>query len=190
MDKSYKLCKKCEIVLKATLDSQHAWLFGNRLKNIKNKAIKVINLNKEIYKHSNLIVMRYLLSFLNILILCYVLNVKVEFPTLENPKQFVPNYFTPYTVVVNDYYNFMKNQSKNFAEEMIDLNNFNIEMNFLGVISTTGFLLHVFLVFGERFSNWWKINELLVWIILFLSSSVPVDSKYGGQIKVLQVKIF
>lgn len=175
-------------MLKTTLDHQHAWLFGNRLKNIKNNTLKVIQLNKEKCKNSNLLSMRYLLSILNILILCNVLNVKVEFPTLQNTKQFVPSYFSPYTVIVNNYYYLMKNTSKNFAEELIDLNSFNFETNFLGIISTMGFLLHVFLVLGERFSNWWKINELVVWIILFLTSSVPVDSKYSGQIKVLQVR--
>ncbi|KAJ8980771.1 hypothetical protein NQ317_016022 [Molorchus minor] len=32
LDKAYKLCKKCDTVLKSTLNKQHAWLFGNRVK--------------------------------------------------------------------------------------------------------------------------------------------------------------
>lgn len=189
LEKSYKLCHKCDQVLKSTLDHQHAWLFGNRLKSFKNKALKVINNNKDFYKNTNLSFMRYLLSSLNILILCYLLNVKVELPSLQNTKQFVPSYLNSYTIIVNDYYDLMKNRSKNLVEEMVDLNHFNFETNFLGTVSTLGFLLHVFLVLGERFSNWWKINEMLVWIILFLTSLVPADSKYGTEIKVLQVRV-
>lgn len=188
MEKSYRLCNKCERVLKATLDHQHAWLFGNRLKNFKNKALKVITLTRDSNQINSPSFIRYLLSSLNFLILCYLLNVKVELPSLPNTKHFIPSYFTPYTVIVNDYYDFMKNSSKNFAEEILTFNQFNFESNFLGITSTLGFLLQVCLVFSENFSNWWKVNEMLVWIILFLTSSVPPDSVYAGQIKVLQVR--
>lgn len=189
LEKSYRLCIKCEGVLKATLDHQHAWLFGNRLKNFKNKAFKVISTNKDFINTNKFSVLRYLLSTINILILCYLLNVKIELPSINNTKQYLPNYLTAYSVIVKDYYILMKNSSKNFAEEIVDFNQINIETNFLGVTSTLGFMLHVFLVLGEHFSNWWKVNEMLVWILLFLTSSVPLNSPYSGQVKVLQVRI-
>lgn len=132
--------------------------------------------------------MRYLLSTLNILILCYLLNVKVELPSISTTKQLIPNYFTSYTIIISDYYNLMKNNSKNFAQEIIDFNQFNFDTNFLGIVSTIGFFLQVFLVFSEDFSNWWKVNEMLIWIIMFLTSTVPLNNFYSGQIKVLQVR--
>lgn len=189
MEKSYRLCNKCEKILKATLNHQHAWLFGNRLKNLKTKALKVITSNKDIINTNKFSFLRYLLSTINILILCYLLNVKVELPSIKNTKQFIPNYLTPYTVIVKDYYYLMRNSSKNFAEEIINFNQINFETNFLGVTSTVGFLLHVFLVLGENFSNWWKVNEMLVWILLFLTSSIPLNNAYSGQVKALQVRI-
>lgn len=189
LEKSYRLCFNCERVLKVTLSQQNAWLFGNHLKNFKNKAFKVISLNTDLNSCHSLSFVRHLLTTLNISVLCYLLNVKVELPTFDNAKQFIPSYFTPYTVIVNDYYHLVKNSSKNFAEEIVDLNHINIETNFLAVSSVLGFILQIFLVFGEHFSNCWKLNEMLAWILLFLTSSVSYKSAYSGQIKVLQVSV-
>lgn len=175
--------------MRVTLDQQHAWLFGNRLKSFKNKALKVISSNTDFSLTNNQSFIRNLLSTLIILILCYLLNVKVELPSLYNAKQFIPSYFTPYTIIVKNYYDLMKNSSRNFAEEVIDVSQFNFEIHFLVVTSTVGFFLQVFLVFWEKFSNWWKVNEMLIWILLFLTSSVPINSAFSCQIKALQVSL-
>lgn len=147
----------------------------------------MITLNK-VSNQTNRSFIRYLLSTLNILVLCYLLNVKVDLPSISSTNKLIPNYLTPYKVIVNDFYNLVKNNSKIFAEEIINFNHFNFETNFLGIVSSLGFFLQVFLVLGEDFSNWWKVNEMLIWIIMFLTSSVPLSSVYAGQIKLLQVR--
>ncbi|RZC39213.1 uncharacterized protein BDFB_005325, partial [Asbolus verrucosus] len=34
LEKAYKLCRKCDQVLKKTVDKQNAWIFGNKIKNL------------------------------------------------------------------------------------------------------------------------------------------------------------
>lgn len=187
LEKSYKLCNKCETVLKVTLSQQQAWLFGNRLKSFKTKALKVINSAKDLNKENKLLFIRYSISILNMLMLCYLLNVKIELPSFSNTKQLIPSYFKPYTVIVKHYYVSMTNTSRTFVESFFDLNQVNVDTNFMSIVTTLGFLLQFLLVLTEEFSNWWKVNEMLAWILLFLTSSVPSNSVYAGQIKVLQV---
>lgn len=123
------------------------------------------------------------------MLLCYLLNVKVEIPTPDNIKQFIPSHLISYSILAENYYKSLKNSSQVYIEQIVNFKQFNFETNFVGATSTLGFLLQVFLVLGEKFSNWWKANEMLVWMLLFITSSVPLNNAYAGQIKVLQVRI-
>lgn len=188
LEKSYRLCRKCDIVLKQTLNRQHAWLLGNKLKNFKNKALNVINTTAtDISQLNSLTLVRCLLSALNVITICYLLNVKIDIPSVNTAKQFIPAFLNPYTLFIKDYYGLMSNSSQYLASNYMNFKQFYVETSILAILSTFGFFLQVILVLGETFFNRWKLNEMIVWILLFLTSSISLDSVYAGQIKVLQV---
>lgn len=177
-------------MLKKKLEQQHAWLFGNRMKDLKTKALNLVNSNRDRVYSYNLSVVRSLLLFTVIVIFCYLLKIKIEISSLKNAKPVILEPLKPYAKIVEEYYNLMKKSALNLSATYIDFKEINFEANFLSVITILGFFLQVFLVLREKFSNWWKANEMMVWILLFLTSSVPLDSLYSGQIKILQVCVF
>lgn len=168
------------------MDRQHAWLFGKHLINLKTKAVKVISLSKDL-KPTHFAFVRYLLTFLNVIMFCYLLNIKIELPPFQNVKKFLPSYWKPYTVVVKDFYNKVTTDSNIFVPEFLVLNKINVNLHFLTVISSLGLFLHTMLMIVERKSNWWKVNEMFTWMVLLLTSLVRSTNVYSGHIEVLQV---
>ncbi|CAH1155973.1 unnamed protein product [Phaedon cochleariae] len=191
LEKSYKLCKKCEKVVKTSIDNKNAWIFGNNLKNLKNKGISLIDLTKsngltrELKQSFCLKIIRYTLIVFTVLILCQILNVKIDFP-IPNIKIMVPKILGSYKIILTEVW---FNATKQFEEKMNNLNSFMpVDIrNKLVPITSIGCLLNFVLLICDKKSVWWKINDSLGWLVLVLSSTMPLDSDSSVFINILQV---
>lgn len=95
LDKAYKLCKKCDNVLKNTLDSQNRWLFNMKLLK-ENKFIKKV-INRKLLKDNY--VHRVILLVMVIIWLVYVICEMIL--QIHNLNQYLPSYMWPYAKYIN-----------------------------------------------------------------------------------------
>nr|CAI5842962.1 unnamed protein product [Callosobruchus analis] len=194
LEKAYKLCRKCEAVLKATIDRQHSWLFGNRLKNLRKRGMSLINLTKSSqgftkkYKQSMFLrAIRYILILLTLLVMCNVLKIKIEYPSDIKVK--IPQ---KYNVIINDLYDVVNNSTATLNKEINNLNkylpyNTKIQGNALVLVCAVGLLLEAILVVFERRSNIWKTVRFLSWMVFLCTSAVVLDKKHQLTINVFKV---
>nr|CAH7721585.1 unnamed protein product [Callosobruchus chinensis] len=194
LEKAYKLCKKCEAVLKATIDRQHSWLFGNRLKNLRKRGMSLINLTKSSqgftkkYKQSMFLrTINYILILLTLLMMCNVLKIKIEYPSDIKVK--IPQ---KYDVIINDLYDVVNNSTAILNKEINNLNkylpyNTKVQGNVLVLVSAVGFLLEVILVLFERRSNTWKTVQSLCWMAFLCTSAVVFNKEHQLAVDVFKV---
>ncbi|VEN42731.1 unnamed protein product [Callosobruchus maculatus] len=194
LEKAYKLCKKCEAVLKATIDRQHSWLFGNRLKNMRKRGMSLINLTKSSqgfskkYKQSMFLrAIKYILIVLTILMICNVLKIKVEYPSDIKVK--IPQ---KYDMIINDLYDVVNNSTAILNKEINNLNkylpdNTRVQGNAMVLLSAVGFLLEMILVIFERKSNIWKTVQLLCWMAFLCTSAVVFSKEHQLTVDVFKV---
>ncbi|CAH1980130.1 unnamed protein product [Acanthoscelides obtectus] len=194
LEKAYKLCKKCESVLKTTLDRQHSWIFGNRLKSLKKKGMSLIDLTKSSqgfskkYKQSIFWKsIRYTLILLSMLMMCNVLKIKVEYPSDMKVK--LPE---KYDVIINDLSEVVNNSSAALNKEIDNLNKYlpnyiKVHGNILVMVSAVGFLLQIILVLFDRRSKIWKTVESVCWLAFLYTTAVILNKEYQFPVNVCQV---
>ncbi|KAJ8920281.1 hypothetical protein NQ315_011942 [Exocentrus adspersus] len=197
LEKSYKLCKKCDKVLKKTLETQHAWIFGNHVKNIQ-KGLSSINY-KKINKlgESPLVInlTRYFLILLSFIILFRAL--KTELIGAEGTvRQYIPDSFVSYIILLKDWYRIVSNATNNIIENVNSTVNFKLIPGFENVriiksyvlaVSWVGLVLDVVLLIWELKSVLWKSNELLSWITLVITSVNVFPGAYVAYINRIQL---
>lgn len=195
LENAYKLCKKCEQVLKSKIKRQHSWIFGNRLKDLRKKGYNILNqtkLPKKVFKNSIFFkYIRYILIISTIVILCNLLNIKIVYPE-PNIKKHMPKVLNFYKTVLLDYQQKISEAFKGFADIFNHINKY-LEINIkfknsdIAPITYTGFLLDFMLNIGDQKSLIWKINGLLGWILLIITSSVSFSNIFTSHIFGIQV---
>ncbi|XP_057664140.1 uncharacterized protein LOC130898692 [Diorhabda carinulata] len=195
LENAYKLCKKCEQVLKSKIKIQHSWIFGNRLKDLRKKGyntLKHTKLPKKIIKNSNFFkYIRYILIISTIVILCNLLNIKIVYP---NPgiKEHLPEVFNLYKTVFSDYQQKISEVFKEFPNKLLHINKF-LEINIkfknsdIAPITYIGFCLDFMLNIGEQKTFIWKINGLFGWILLIITSSLSFSNIFTPHIFGIQI---
>ncbi|XP_074031711.1 uncharacterized protein isoform X2 [Leptinotarsa decemlineata] len=198
LDKSYKLCKKCDKVLKSTIEKKNAWIFGNRLKNLRKKGLSILDLTKsshgltkDVKQSFCLKVIKYTLVSFTVLVLCQILNVKIDYPT-QDVQKYMPKSITQYEFILRDIYSTIFNVSRRLDDEINNFNsylpkNIKIQKGNLLPITSVGFLLDFIILLCDKTSVFSKINGMLGWTVLFLSSSISFRQDYFFFINILQV---
>lgn len=199
LEKSYKLCKKCDKVLKKTIEKQHAWIFGNRIKNLQKKLnpYRSKTLSEVSKKSFALNLIRYSIILFSLIILCQALNAKISYPK-STIKKYMPRIFMPYMVVLNDWCHIFTNATDNLVKNIIgkynlyptfDLNDTRIIKNDILPTSWVGLMLEIILLIWQPKSALWKANELLGWIILIITSLNTFHDDYFEYINTVQVSV-
>lgn len=185
-------------MLKATIDQKNAWFFGNRLKALRKQGLGIIDLTKATHGYTKEIkqsfcigFIKYTLILLAILINCQILNVKIDYSP-ESLENLTPKEFQGYNHILKDALNLFQNKTKNISQELLNLRsylpqNVLIKTSSTALISFVGCLLQILIVLFERRSKIWKLNELLGWLVLVLTSVVEVDKRYSLIIEFFKV---
>ncbi|EFA09679.2 uncharacterized protein LOC103314318 [Tribolium castaneum] len=173
LEKAYKLCKKCDKVLKKTISKQNAWIFGNRVRDLCHNGISKIA--SQIRKETKLTLVRKLDGCLSILcvlavIFTTLLGIRVFTRSLSS---YVPTAYLPvYKSVVA-----LANTSKIIEVKLFPFTkNLKIEPHF--VISGLGFLFQMIRMCLSQYNVNTKVNQLLCWVILLLTSWLRFSKTY------------
>lgn len=177
MEKAYKLCKKCDKVLKTTISKQNVWI-GNRLKNLSRGISKLTNqLNQE----SRVTIIKKIEGCLIIFLV-----IGVVFTTLLNNKFFTNNLanYIP-TAYLSIYKNVIStlNTPKTFKHFS---NFFKVEPHF--AISGVGLLFQTFRMFLSNTETSVKLNQLLCWVIFIFTSWLRFSKNYTLYILFIEVR--
>ncbi|XP_018572830.1 uncharacterized protein LOC108912146 [Anoplophora glabripennis] len=199
LEKSYKLCKKCDKILKKTIERQHAWIFGNRIKNLPKKGLQLLIKSKRFSEASkksvSMNIVRYSLILFSLIVLCRAVNEKINYPK-STIKEYMPGVFTPYTVILNDWCHIVSNATDNFIKNMSnklnlrsisDLKDARIIKNDILPITWFGLMLEIILLTWQTKSILWKANELLSWIILIITSLNTFHDDYFEYVNAVQI---
>lgn len=182
LEKAYKLCKKCNKVLKNTLDKQNAWIFGNHVKRICSQGVsKVADQLKKDKKHAFLTKIDGLFT--------YILVFAVIFATLLSLRLFTKNVSTympaAYLPIFKNLIS-LANTSRNFEFNLIPHLKKVVKIELYSSICSVGLVSQTLKIFlGQINSS--KVNQLLCWIILFLISWVRHSKSYTSYILFMEV---
>lgn len=185
--------------MKKTIEKQHAWIFGNRIKNLQRK----LNPNKskafnELSKKSVITnFLRYSIILFSLIVLCQVLNAVMSNPK-STIKKYMPRIFIPYIVLLNDWCHILSNVTDNLIKNIIgkfnlllspDLKDMKIIQNDILPLTWIGLMLEIILLTRQPKSALWKANELLSWIILIITSLNTFHDDYFQYVSTVQVSL-
>lgn len=167
LEKAYKLCRKCDRVLKSTVQGQNARIFGNHIKKISNN-ISCKQITTHLINNKSLVLQKidqglFLVNTLAIVVI-YLANTKIIFDYLGSyiPKEYQDVYINIIAFV---------GTNKVFTFTIPHLN-FNFKMNcHLGCCAFGLTQIILELLWKWRLTAM-KVNRLLCWIILILSASL------------------
>ncbi|XP_044271506.1 uncharacterized protein LOC123015697 [Tribolium madens] len=173
LEKAYKLCKKCDKVLKKTISKQNAWIFGNRVKDLCHNGIsKIANQFKKETRLSLLRKIDGCLSLVVVLtiILITLFGIRGFTRTLAN---YMPTACLPiYKNIVS-----LANTSKLIEVKIFNFTkNLKIEPHF--VVSSAGFFSQIIRMFLSQYNTNTKLNQFLCWVILLLISWLRFNKTY------------
>ncbi|KAJ8947740.1 hypothetical protein NQ318_018002 [Aromia moschata] len=188
--------KKCDNVLKTTIEKQHAWLFGNRLKKIHNKAYSFLSQNQilqktKIAKYSSCLnLLKYLLILSSVLIICQTLEVRMNYPA-DEITPLIPKFFIPTLPVLNDIAGVTSKVSIIISDAISHINLYlpkqiKLHYNNLLPITCSGLLLQLIYLIWDQRTSWWKVNEILGWTLLVVTTLISFDGNHSAYIKLLQ----
>ncbi|KAJ3625674.1 hypothetical protein MTP99_016224 [Tenebrio molitor] len=175
LEKAYKLCRKCDRVLKKTIDTQNAWIFGNRIKNLCSNSIpKLTNLLK---KETGLSFLSKLDGFLSVLFVLFVVFVTLFSNKLftKTLSAYVPTaYHSIYKSVIS-----AANTSRTIEMSVgpYFVKSVKIEPHF--ATCAAGLTFQVCRIAWRRYATATKVNQLLCWIILILTAWVRSSRHYA-----------
>lgn len=197
LEKTYKLCNICSKTVKSTIRKQNAWIFGNRLKNLKSPIIKGpfnFKPNKQsqgfkedskfYYKISVTRCVLLILSAFNLVVLC-------GFDSFI-PKSLLSEVSLPGNVIFSKVYIKMYNIVKTklghtFLITYLSKSLLVQDINIL-TASMLGFIIEFLFTFLENNNTFFgKLSKLLSWIILGLTSAVFFKSDISVYISTLQI---
>jgi hypothetical protein len=177
------LCRKCDRVLKKTIDTQNAWIFGNRIKNLCSNSIpKLTNLLK---KETGLSFLSKLDGFLSVLFVLFVVFVTLFSNKLftKTLSAYVPTaYHSIYKSVIS-----AANTSRTIEMSVgpYFVKSVKIEPHF--ATCAAGLTFQVCRIAWRRYATATKVNQLLCWIILILTAWVRSSRHYALFMLLIQV---
>lgn len=174
------------------------WLFGNRLKHLRNKGLSYLDLNsstgnltKQDKQNFFLKFARFTLNVFSLLIFTNSVFVKAEFVP-KDYKNMIPQVLLPYTVILTDFYKLTIQTAKQAInnDDLFTMPQDVVifRVNNLKPIASIGFILDLLIFNWENYSKIHKINNLISWVVLVLSAWIN-SREYYVYINILQVSL-
>ncbi|CAG9862391.1 unnamed protein product [Phyllotreta striolata] len=192
LEKVYKLCKKCNKVLKSKIDQQHSWLFGKRLKDIRRKGASLLT-NKQ--KSNNFLgFLRHILIIISITILCHILNIRIVYPNLHLVQNMQTNVFIPYETIFVNFSNVLHNNFEQLKKNVGFLkmylpSSIHIQANTITVLSLIGWLLDLILSMGQKRYILWKAIGQISWFLLLSTFSITLNDTFAAYISSIKLMV-